>query len=536
MPIDFSKPITRDSIDMEAYHAKFKLADDYLAGKFKDKKEEELAILKKLLRDKTTFAYLNMKDNEGKRIKLYPWQDLVMQDEYDRVYIRGANQIGKDFWLNVDACIDLLKDHGHAHNEAIVSDSLKQASFQMRRIKQMLYSMKIRWKEDGKFDADNMSMITVPIYKDDNKTVKYRNMLLIAPASTGLLGYDLHKENLDEFEFWKDIDQGIEHFYNQIADPRTYHTKGKIRIISNPNGVDNYGNTLENLKNPDGTKRFHTYFFDFLDDPSHSQLDLEKAKLGKTRQQIESTLLAIRSISDRNYFTTEEIARSYDKNINELSLVSKQVFMFLDVGAKRDQSCLTIGYVDYPDGEDGLPHIYAPIIHCYPVGYPLSRVVGAYSSEQDTDGWHYEKSVADWYKEFTMTGIYPTLGVDVTGNSGIVPLFNTVDIFPEDVTFSGPVKSGMYQRFKWYMEKGLLHRCKSEEFEYQAGHLIVKKSSRGYLMCHHENEDDLDDTVDSLAGLIHLCDPINNDYAPISLNIVGAKSDKKSMEQRDTKN
>ena len=154
-----------------------------------------------------------------------------------------------------------------------------------------------------------------------------------------------------------------------------------------------------------------------------------------------------------------------------------------------------------------------PIIHVYPVGYPISMVVGARGDEDVEQNWHYEKSVREYIIEWSGTDnngnntINPVFGVDVTGNSGISPLFESVGIFPEDITFSGPVKSGMYQRYKYFMEKGLLHRVKSKDWEYQARHLVMQKSVRGYLMVHHENESDLDDTQDATAGLIHLASP-----------------------------
>jgi hypothetical protein len=204
--------------------------------------------------------------------------------------------------------------------------------------------------------------------------------------------------------------------------------------------------------------------------------------------------------------------------------------MFLDVGAKHDQSVLTIGYIDYPDGDDRLPHLYVPIIKCYPVGYPLSRVVGVTSESQVTDGWHYEKSVKDYYTEFMQDNIMPCLGVDVTGNSGIIPLMETANLFPEDVVFSGPQKSGYYQRFKYYMEKGLLHRCDSNEFDYQCSHLIMNKSVRGYLMVHHETEDDLDDVPDAVAGLIALADPKDVALATPSIKVFWEEDDKNAVD------
>jgi hypothetical protein len=366
----------------------------------------------------------------------------------------------------------------------------------------------INWKEVAT-NSDSLSIISVD-KKDADGHIKYSNMLVCAPCTEGALGYDFDDLNLDEFEYWKDID--LKYFYNQIAEPRTYFTDGDIWIFSNPNGMDNYGSELEELRMPDGSKKFHTYVFDYLSVPGHTEQGLEERKVGKTRQEIESTLYAIRSISDKNFFTHDEIQRSYDSKLTELAMIGKQPFFFLDVGAKVDRSVLVGGFLEEDTEKidaNGHPviHMNIPIIHVYPAGYPISRVVGSFDEGQDSDGWHYEKSIKEYLQEWSKSGIIPVFGCDVTGNSGIVPLFNTTGIQPQDVTFSGPAKSGFYQRFKYFMEKGLLHRIKSKEFEYEAAHMEMKKSARGYMMIHHESESDHDDVMDSVAGLIYLASP-----------------------------
>jgi len=89
-------------------------------------------------------------------------------------------------------------------------------------------------------------------------------------------------------------------------------------IFSNPNGADSYGAELEELQYNSGKRKFHTYSFNFLDKPGNTEQELEDAKAGKTRQQIESTLLAIRSLSDRSYLTSDEIEGSYDPKLQNL--------------------------------------------------------------------------------------------------------------------------------------------------------------------------------------------------------------------------
>jgi len=505
--LDFNNFITRKDIDPVLYDLKFKFVD-YVLQK-KDADELKYAMI---WSDPTMFSYMHFK-LDGKPCRLYDYQDLIINDPHRYKIFRAANQIGKSLLLDVKAAYNLIIDHGHAHNEAIVSKSLPQSMFQMRRVKGLLNTIEgLDWRE-SKGLADSMSVITVDI-KDDDGSVMYTNMLVCAPCTEGLLGYDLHELNLDEFEYW-DIDQ--QYFFNQIAQPRTYSTKGRITIFSNPNGMESFVAKLEEqtLKNS-GRKKWHTYVFNYLDKPGNTVEEFEQLRSELSRQEFESTVAAIRSISSKNFFTMEEIERSYDPKLTELSMVGKQPFFFLDVGSKHDQSVLVGGYIEPDEHNEKLNHIYIPIIHVYPVGYPISRVVGA--DVDASDGWHYEKSVKDYLKEWSADGIQPVFGVDVTGNSGIAPLFESVGIQPENVTFSGPMKSGMYQRFKWYMEKGLLHRIKSEEFEYQASHLEMKKSQRGYLMIHHEKEDDLDDVMDAIAGLIYLAD--NPDIITPTLKII----------------
>lgn len=509
--IDWRRPFTKDNLDMNIYDKKFELLK-----RAQSLKLPNAQVYRKLLNDKTLRIYTQFSLND-EYIKLYPYQDVLINDPHRFKIFRAANQIGKSFLLDTKAADNLIMDHGFGHNEAIVSGSLKQATYQMLRVKEMLYNAKIFDWQDEKGEIDNMSMITYDIKNDNGKT-KYTNKLIIAPAGEGLLGFDLHQINLDEIEFWKDVD--TKYFINQIAEPRLYHTKGGLSLYSNPNGQDSYVADLEKLRLPDDTSKYHTYVFNYLDKPGNTQHDLDLAMLGKTRAEIESTLLAIRTLSDRNFFTPDEIERSHDKNLTEIRMINKQPFFFLDVGAKHDQSVLIGGFVDYPDGEDELPHIYFPIIKCYPVGYPISRVVGSTSEEQDSDGWHVEKSVKEYITEWSKGGIIPLFGVDVTGNSGISPLFETVGIYPEDITFSGPSKSGYYQRFKWYMEKGLLHRSKSDEFDYQARHLEMKRSQRGYMIIHHENENDLDDVMDSVAGCIYLMDPRDPCDVPVDFKVI----------------
>ncbi len=461
-----------------------------------------------LLKDKGIFAYSMFKFNNKPMVLRY-YQDALLSDDHDRILFCAANQIGKSLALDIDAATEFIQDHKKEWVGVLVSKSLDQSQFQMDRIKQLLKSANIDYRIESTRDTktgrkDNTTKISYTFYDDDQKPL-YTNLLICSPPSGSALGYPCDYMWLDEFDFWENIDQNW--FMYQIAIPRTFDTNGKIKIFTNPDGVTKMLHKLWTEKDKKGNPVWHRYQFNYWDKPGASQEDFDKKSQGMTRSQIESTLLAIFSQGEKNYFSSNEIKNSYDETLTEAKMVGKQPFFALDIGAKHDQSVLVGGFVEPDEDNPNLKHIYVPIIQTYPVGYPLARVVG--SKVEGGDGWAYVKSVKEYLDEWGKEGVNPYFGVDVTGNSGITPLFNSANIYPTDITLSGPVKSGMYQRFKYFMEKGLLHRIHHKDFEYQASHLQVKKSQRGYLMIHHENEDDLDDVMDSVAMLIHLADSPN---------------------------
>ena len=503
--LDFSRNITPTSIDRNLLDSKYRLVEDWLKNGNSD-------ALKLILADITMFSYAFFKIN-NKPVKLYPYQDLILNDKHKYKIFRSARQLGKSLALDIKAAYNLLLNHGHAHNECIISKSLPQATFQMKRVKGLLNSMdKINWRED-RGDSESMSVLSIDV-KNEKGKVMYTNMLVVAPCTEGALGYDFHEVNLDETEYW-DID--LRYFWNNIIEPTTYATDGCITSFSNPNGNDTYIAELERLHVND-KRKYHVYVFSFLDRPGATQEKFDNIAADKTRQEIESQLLAIRSMSDTNFFTPEEIEKSIDKNVKETGMVGRQPYFFLDVGAKHDQSVLCGGYfIDEDYNGKTIRTIYVPIIKCYPVGYPVSLVVAGPEST-DANEWPYHKSVKEYLREFPKDGVQPLFGCDVTGNSGISPLFREMGINPIDITMSHKTKSAMYQNYKYFMERNLLKHVPSKEWEYQARHLEIKKTKTGLLTIHHRNEKDLDDTQDAMAGLVYM---INSPHlVPVSLTVV----------------
>ena len=179
--IDYSRPVCRDDIDFGVYERKFLEVDEWLASgvEFKNSDEGRL-VYGRFLLDITQFAYLHFRI-DGVPARLYAYQDLILNDSHRFKFFRSSNQVGKSIALDIKAARNIIRDHGHAHNEAIVSKSLPQATYQMRRVKGLLKSMPhIVWSE-VKGSADSLSVISVDI-KDVDGSVKYTNHLVCAPC------------------------------------------------------------------------------------------------------------------------------------------------------------------------------------------------------------------------------------------------------------------------------------------------------------------------------------------------------------------
>jgi len=497
-----------------------------------------------LLNDKTILAYSQLKfDNEP--VKMMYLQDAILSDQHDRILFCGCNQhIGKSFTLNVDSATEFLVDHSKNWIGILVSGSLPQSQFQMDRIKMLLKSSDISYREENTIDTktgkkDNTTQLSYTFYAEDQKTPKYRNLLICCPHTSSALGYPADVLWLDEFDFWENCDQ--EHFLYQIAIPRTFRTKGKIKVYTNPDGKEKMMYKLWNQKDGEGNPAWHRYNFNFWDKPGANQKEFDKAIIGMTKGRVESTLLGMFTRTEGAFFSSDEIADMYDPILAEKgdqAGYGKETVWFLDVGVVHDQCALVGAYLEENLEVSDIPLIKEFYIHKYPQGYPLARVIGVPSAIQENDGWEdYTednptiREILDEYSEEVDGRLFqPLFGFDATGNAGLIPLFQSVNIDAADIIFSGQRKWHMYQRYQYYVQQRFIKRGLERDnntlgesnFDYQMAKLMVKKNkTSSYKQIHHEQEGDLDDTQDATVGMIHLIE--NPDMPSLSFDIIDGK-------------
>lgn len=543
--LDFSKPIEGKDVDKTIIEKKLQLWKQVLdLGLLTTGDTVTKARAFLLLEDPAIRAYANFRLND-KPVELYFYQDVLLNDKGKRILFIAANQMGKSQALDFDAALKFSTDHKKGWVGVLVSKSRDQSEYQMMRIKELLNSSNISYKEESTEETktgkkDSGRTISFTFYDAKTGKPKYTNLLICCPPSGSALGYPCDEMWLDEFDYWENVDHRW--FIKRVAIPRTFHTDGRISIYTNPNGAEGYAFSLWNETDDDGNPLWHRYRFNYWDMPDASEEGFKKRSAGMSVFEKQSTLLAEFGESIGAFFSRKEIDDSLDPELNDKTGYGNvyPVF-FLDVGAKHDQSVLVGGFKQDNPNNPHLSLIKSFFIHKYPVGYPISRVVGAQNLVNPDDGWEdyansnpSVKQILDDYAytpDWSNEPIQPLFGCDVTGNSGIVPLFESVGVRAVDVTFSGPNKWKLYQRYKYLMEQRLFKRAPDRDkntlhgrdFAYQASKLIVKKTGTRYRQIHHESDEDLDDTQDAAVGFIYLCD--NPDLFSYSTYLVAYKGD-----------
>ena len=492
-----------------------------------------------LLKDVAIMAYHYFRfDNVPLRLRWY--QDALLSDVGDRILFCASNQIGKSLTLDVDAAVLFLRDHKKNWVGLLVSNSLDQSQFQMDRVKGLLKSAGINYRDEDTVDVktgkrDNKTSVSYTFYGDDGVIPLYSNLLICCPHTSSALGYPADVVWLDEFDFWDDVKGGQRHFLYQVVIPRTIETGGKIKIFSNPNGRGKLLYELWNQVGDDGGRLWHCYNFNFWDKPGAGQEQFDKFSKGMTFGQIDSTLLARFARGEGAFFSWEEIQDSVDVGLNDSSGLGRETVWFLDVGSVHDQSVLVGGFVEENASLPDIPSVKIFWVHKFPVGYPLGRVIGV--SVDEKDGW--EDSVEGNFSVLKVLDIFsdvfggkklfPLMGYDATSNAGIGALFQSVGVEPVGVVFTGRRKWEMYQRFQYYVQQRFLKRAldrdenavRNSDCSYQMSKLVIKKDTRtAYHQIHHESEGDLDDCTDAIAGLIHLVE--NPDCPSLSFDVINS--------------
>jgi len=482
--------------------------------------QKTLAIL---LEDYTIYAYAILRW-ESCPIMLRYYQDALVNDTNRFIDAEASNQSGKSFSLCVKGSVSFHKNHGKNFTIGLISKSMAQNSMNMRMITKMLKESVFPYQPGSN---DNM---TVRIH-DVGENIA--NTLVCAVASTSALGFPFDLELLDEFEFWENP-EGLEYMWDQVLEPRTFHTKGQIIIYSNPNGKNFISENLQMRKVKD-RYQFHVYNVNFLDVPDNTQEEWDLKKSYTHPIMFASTMGALRTESEGAALTDRDIDKTYSEDLDSLGFrgitADNGNCWALDLGFVYDQSVLAGCYLTKNSKEE---IVYNFPIKCYPQSHPHTELWGFEESS--------EPSVPSFVKSHG--GEFARFELDLTGKEGNEVLANKAGLTCTGIKMSGPWKATWYDRFITLVKQGRIKvqridnwlDTQNKNFTYQARSLKITTKmpdgrSRPYPLYHHSSEKDHDDILDAVVLCLSLIDEDMTTQGSAQFFEAGKEEDKKEDEE-----
>ena len=500
--------VTQEMEDLTA--SKFELWDKVLEEGWLDSNDDlKQAKVYNMLLDPTIYAYAFFKDprNLKKRFKCYSYQDIIINDSHKRVLFAAANQIGKSITLVIKAIHFAMLNPGST--VLMTSKTLPQSKDLLRQIKQFLQNSRLDYKYDIG-DSETKTEIYFKQFEEeevyDEKLEKtftqmkelQQSRIICTPATEAALGYAVDLALEDELFFY----ENGEHFHKQILQPRTYTTKGQIIVFSNPNGQQGIGWELWK------DEEYHRYRFNFLDCPTNTQEEFDRLSKRLTREQIDSTMLAVFTSPEGGFLTLSERKDMQEERSSMLpSVITKPIYIFFDWAKVRDRTVRIIGVPITKKEGDWADEVYIYEMKEYSQDTPYTEII-------DVD---LKNLINDLGPENVAMVGWDNTGVG-RGLEDFTKRVEQLGIQAMPVEFSLENKSRIYTLFKLLAENRRLKIPYVKECDKQLSMLRFGKSTRGLLKVHHENERDRDDFPDAIAGICSLI--IQPDNPPISAVII----------------
>jgi hypothetical protein len=408
-----------------------------------------------------------------------------------------VHNCGKSYSLCMKALHFALINPGKT--VVMFSRSMIQSKDLIKQIKDLLKNSIIK-PDIG--ETETKTEIYFKHYDNNGKSLKDSRILCLPATETGL-GFAVDLELLDELAFYSEPD--AEYFFYQVAQPRTYATKGQIIAFTNNNGKANF---IYKLWLGDS---FHKIRINYLDNPSNSRRSYDKLVRDMPQQMIDSTLLAKFTNSDGAYFTVEEINAMQEKRPNQLPSVfelNQPIYIFYDFAKVRDR---TVRMCGIPTSERG---VYVYEMFEYSQGTPYEKIL------QDLN------DIITRYGNKNIAGV----GYDATGvGTAIQEWISKIELFGVrtfGIKYSLQKKAEMCTLLKLLAERNIkfpetgngVKVPEHGEFYKQMSKMQFKKTTSGQLMVHHENEADRDDFFDALIGLSYIM--VNPENVPVTLTTI----------------
>lgn len=436
-----------------------------------------------LLYDPTIFAYAFLTNTQNKPLKLFPYQDMIINDRSRFVQWAAANQIGKTLTLAVkgihhalmvnNACVLVMANKYELSKKVLndMRDLLARAKFPV---------------EEG--EKDNVTTLEI---KNFDKRGSSR--IIAVPPTEAALSYTVTLSLDDEVGFWENSQK----LYNTIVETRTNMTKnwknpnftmGQIVLVSNPNRRQGifYKIWAED-------SRYSKYRFNFLDCPMNTKAEWDSARSRLTIDEFDSTYAAVFTSAEGSFITETEFNAAVSEEPIGLDAFSN-IYLGLDkagtdVSSRNTDSSALCGFSVYKNdkGENCTKMRYYKV---FPPNTPSKEI---YSE------------ILRLFKNYSVSGIaYDKVGVGDSVRGALIDIgIPDSKIYP--LTYSLPNKTDVYQNLKLLYEQRRIQHPDIQELRNELLHLeVTRQEGSNYIKVHHESREFHDDIADSCANSCYL--------------------------------
>jgi phage FluMu gp28-like protein len=308
-----------------------KEATETKLGMFNPTNDEDLAKLKE---DPALFAYYMFRNEKDEPFKAFPYQDLILNDKNRYVLLCCSRQLGKSVTAAIKAIHSCFFNRNYT--VVVISKTRDQSIEFIRRIKILMRTCKIiDWNAVQPKAVEAKSEINIRNAKRKGMRDTYSRIISV-PATDAARGYTANEVIVDEIAFWENAD----YIFNEVVEPMTQFTKGKIMMLSTPK---NKIGVFWTCYNSDSWSR---YQFDWKVNPNNTEEEMEEKRKRLTKMQFDSEYNALFVSNQNSYFSAEDVRKSVNPTLVMGRMFDRDnLVVGVDFGKIHDNAVIIIGKI-----------------------------------------------------------------------------------------------------------------------------------------------------------------------------------------------
>lgn len=382
-----------------------------------------------LCKDVTTFAYINLRNKEGKAYKLFDYQDIIVNSQEKRIIVAKGRKIGA---TDIISILALYKALIHPNWEIVVASKTQDMAKRIiDRVKLFLKTCPAYYDDPnlkGLLEIDNRFEIWLKHGKKGEKTAYSKIISVVAGESAR--GVDPDLLIVDEAAF---IGEGAnvknaDYIYKEILEPSVTFKNGQIFLISTPPKLP-VGFFWEAFNSP-YWKKFH---FPTSICPIVTEEFLQQRKDEMTDAAFRREHLGEFFADEATYFSQREIDDAIDSDIVLGQHTEQTEYIGVDWGETQSQ-CARVHVI--AENRENPKEMKVKVINLveYPKKTDYKIVVG---------------ELEDIYKRKRNINVLADAGI----GRGQISWLKSFNVPVQEYSFSGTRKGDLFTELKILFEK-----------------------------------------------------------------------------------